>query len=86
LVAGDHLEMTVYPFILRGVTLSGIDSAKCPRPRRLRIWDHLASDWHIDGLDRLATEIDLSLLAERVETILAGGVVGRTILRPVNPD
>ena len=38
LVAGTDIPTTVYPFILRGVTLAGIDSAKCPRPERLEMW------------------------------------------------
>jgi putative YhdH/YhfP family quinone oxidoreductase len=83
LVAGDQLHLTVHPFILRGVTLAGIDSAKCPRPQRLEMWQRLAGPWRIDRLDELAHEIDLTQLAERVETMLTGGLVGRTIVRPV---
>jgi putative YhdH/YhfP family quinone oxidoreductase len=80
LVAGAELHVTVYPFILRGVTLVGIDSAKCPRPERLEMWRKLAGDWRVDQLDRIVSEITLKELRERVQRILGGQVVGRTIV------
>jgi putative YhdH/YhfP family quinone oxidoreductase len=82
LVAGAELELTVYPFILRGVTLAGIDSAKCPRPERLEMWQKLAGPWRVELLDQIADEITLDELPDRVEKILAGQVVGRTIVSP----
>jgi hypothetical protein len=81
-VAGAELCTTVYPFILRGVTLVGIDSAKCPRPERLDIWQKLASPWRLAQLDDIADEITLDEIPERVQKILAGQVVGRTIVVP----
>jgi putative YhdH/YhfP family quinone oxidoreductase len=82
LVAGAELVLTVYPFILRGVTLAGIDSAKCPRPQRLEMWQKLAGPWRVDRLDELADEITLDELPDRVQKILAGKLVGRTIVVP----
>jgi acrylyl-CoA reductase (NADPH) len=82
LVAGAALELTVYPFILRGVTLAGIDSAKCPRAQRLEMWQKLADPWRIDRLDDLAQEATLDELPQRVEQILAGQMVGRTLVVP----
>ncbi len=82
LVGGDQLSVSVYPFLLRGVTLAGIDSAKCPRPQRLEMWQKLSGPWRIDDLDRFATEVTLDELPERVRQILAGGVVGRTLVVP----
>jgi acrylyl-CoA reductase (NADPH) len=82
LVAGAELSLTVYPFILRGVTLAGIDSAKCPRPQRLEMWQKLAGPWRVAQLDQLAHEITLDDLPDRVEKILAGQLVGRTIVVP----
>ena len=70
LVAGTDLQLTVYPFILRGVTLAGIDSAKCPRPERLEMWQKLAGPWRIDQLDDFAEEITLDELPDRVQKIL----------------
>ena len=84
LVAGAELKLTVYPFILRGVTLAGIDSAKCPRPERLEMWQKLAGPWRIDGFDELAHEVTLDELPDRVEKILAGQIVGRTIVVPTS--
>jgi acrylyl-CoA reductase (NADPH) len=82
LVAGADLPLTVYPFILRGVTLAGIDSAKCPRPQRLEMWQKLAGSWRVDQLDDLNDEITLDELSDRVQKIFAGQLVGRTVVVP----
>jgi acrylyl-CoA reductase (NADPH) len=82
LVAGAELELTVYPFILRGVTLAGIDSAKCPRPQRLEMWQKLAGPWRLEQFDALVNAITLDDLPGCVEKILAGQLVGRTIVAP----
>ena len=82
LVAGTELNTTVYPFILRGITLAGIDSAKCPRPERLEMWQKLSGPWHIAQLNDIADEITLDELPDRVQQILAGKIVGRTIVVP----
>jgi len=80
LVAGTDLDLTIYPFILRGVSLVGIDSAKCPRPERLAMWEKLSGEWRVGQLDAIADEITLEELPDRVQTILAGQVVGRTLV------
>lgn len=82
MVAGSELPITVYPFILRGVTLAGIDSAKCPRPQRLKMWEQLAGAWHVRQLGKLAEEITFDALPDRIEKIVAGKNVGRTIVVP----
>jgi putative YhdH/YhfP family quinone oxidoreductase len=82
LVAGAELQLTVYPFILRGVTLAGVDSAKCPRPQRMEMWQKLAGPWRVERLDDLAHEITLDELPDRVQKILSGQLVGRTIVVP----
>jgi putative YhdH/YhfP family quinone oxidoreductase len=82
LVAGAELTLTIYPFILRGVTLVGIDSAKCPRPERLEMWRKLAGEWGVQQLDEIVHEITLHELPDRVQDILAGRVVGRTLVVP----
>jgi putative YhdH/YhfP family quinone oxidoreductase len=82
LVAGADLKLTVYPFILRGLTLAGIDSAKCPRPERLEMWRKLAGPWRIEQLEEIADEITLDDLPDRVSKILAGRNVGRTLVLP----
>lgn len=81
LVGGDHLNLTVYPFILRGVTLAGINSVDTPMPQRRIIWEKLAGAWRPAGLDELKTEIDLDQVAECAARIKAGQAIGRTIVR-----
>jgi putative YhdH/YhfP family quinone oxidoreductase len=82
LVAGVNFNTSVYPFILRGITLAGIDSAKCPRPERIQMWEKLSGPWHLSQLDEIADEITFDELPDRVKKILAGKIVGRTIVAP----
>jgi putative YhdH/YhfP family quinone oxidoreductase len=82
LVGGAELPLTVYPFLLRGVNLVGIDSAKCPMPSRLAIWSLLAGKWKVDRLGDLAETIDLSGIDAAVQRILAGQVTGRIVVVP----
>ena len=82
LVAGAELPTTVHPFILRGVTLVGIDSAHSPSDERLAIWQKLAGPWKLDNLAAMTTEIDLTQLTEHVRKILAGQITGRVVVRP----
>ena len=83
LVGGDGLPLSVYPFILRGVALVGIDSAKCPRGVREEIWQKLAGEWKPDCLAELRREATLDDLPREVEAMLAGGARGRVVVRPV---
>ena len=80
LVGGDKVNTSVYPFILRGVTLRGIDSAWCPMPRRREVWDLLAGAWKVDALGSVSQTIGLSELTDKVEQLQAGSNVGRTIV------
>jgi acrylyl-CoA reductase (NADPH) len=80
LVGGTDLDLTVHPFILRGVLLAGIGSAMLPYDRRLDIWRRLAGEWRIDGLDELATTINLTQMEEFIQRILRGEIVGRTVV------
>lgn len=79
-VAAANLETTVYPFILRGVRLIGIDSASCPYCHRLEVWQKLAEAWKLDSLDTLAAEISLAQLDENIEQMLNGESMGRKIV------
>jgi putative YhdH/YhfP family quinone oxidoreductase len=81
LVAGPELSTTVFPFILRGVTLCGIDSGWCKRGRRLELWRLMAGEWKPDRLAEVSTEVELKDVDEPVKRILAGGIVGRTVVR-----
>jgi acrylyl-CoA reductase (NADPH) len=83
LVGGADLPLTVYPFLLRGVTLFGIDSAKCPREPRLEVWQKLSGEWNVtEKLEPLAREVTLPQVPEEVELMLAGKNHGRILVRP----
>jgi len=79
-VASPDLPLTVFPFILRGVRLIGIDSQNCPMDFRLRVWENLAGPWKIDGFERLATEISLDGLNDNIDRILKGLQKGRVVV------
>lgn len=81
LVGGAELQMSVYPFLLRGVTLAGVASADCPYPRRLEIWNKLAGEWRLSELDSQVTEVPLDDVDREVRRILNGEQVGRVIVR-----
>ena len=81
LVGGADLPITVYPFILRGCKLDGIDSALCPWPQRREVWRRLSQEWRVANLDRVAHEVALRDAGEVVRMLLAGQSVGRPILR-----
>jgi acrylyl-CoA reductase (NADPH) len=80
-VASPDLPLNVYPFILRGVRLIGIDSQNCPMPLRRKIWQKIASEWKIDWLETLTTEAPFADLDNRIELMLQGKHKGRTIIR-----
>ncbi|MEM7456449.1 MAG: YhdH/YhfP family quinone oxidoreductase [Planctomycetota bacterium] len=79
-VGGARFTTSVYPFILRGVTLAGIDSANISQRERVRIWNRVANDLAAPGLDRIAVEISLEDLPERIRAILAGTNSGRVVV------
>ncbi len=79
-VASPELPLSVYPFILRGVSLLGIDSAKCPIHIRQKIWQKLAGAWKIENLDSLVTECRLPELSGMIEKMLQGRQTGRVIV------
>ncbi|MBC1514761.1 NADPH:quinone oxidoreductase family protein [Listeria immobilis] len=79
--AGGKLDSTVYPFILRGIQLFGIDSVLCPMPKRKRIWNRLATDFSLTNLDELATEISFTDLPTALHQIMNGGITGRYLVK-----
>lgn len=79
---GIAFDSTVMPFIIRGVSLLGVATAATARDQRDRVWQHLASDWKPQHLDRIATrEVTLDGLAEVFPAMLAGQSFGRTLVR-----
>ena len=79
---GPNVTTTVFPFILRGVNLLGIDSEHCPMELRRQLWQQLASDYKPDALlDSIGKEASLEELPHILATILKGGIRGRTVVR-----
>ena len=78
--ASPQLPITVFPFILRGVTLAGVNSQSCPMPIRKEVWGKLADEWKFDRLEDICTEISLEALSEKIPLILKGQLKGRTVV------
>lgn len=79
--ASPDLPLSVFPFILRGVRLLGIDSQNCPMALRSKIWEKLAGDWKLDGLEELSREISLEDLEENIQLMLRGKSRGRAVVK-----
>jgi hypothetical protein len=79
--SGPKLDTTVFPFILRGVALLGMDSAQMLIDRRRAIWARLATDLRPRSLGDGLTEVTLDTLDEALDGILAGAARGRWIVR-----
>lgn len=82
LAQGMDLFTTVMPFILRGVTLRGIDSVNAPHDRRIEAWDRLAVDLDMDLLDVMTSVVGLRDLFDLAPRHLAGHVTGRVVVEP----
>ena len=80
LVGGAELNLTVYPFILRGVRLIGVDSANWPKEPRWKTWRKLAHEWHLHNLNDIATVITMEQLDEYIAKILKGQITGRVVV------
>mgnify|MGYP001144052312 CR=1 FL=1 len=77
---GIEFTSSVYPFILKGVTLYGIDSVECPMNVRLKIWGLLSNEWKLDDLDDMVNVVSLEELNNSIDLIMAGKHVGRTVV------
>ncbi len=75
-----ELPITVYPFILRGVSLFGIDSQNCPMALRREVWGLLAGAWKFPWLSDLAAETTLEGLEEKFAAMKTGALKGRTVV------
>lgn len=80
--ASPELQLTVFPFILKGISLLGVDSVQCPMPLRQEVWRRLAGDWNLlPGLESHITEIDLPSVSGSIDKLLKGQAVGRYLVR-----
>ena len=80
MVASAELSTTVFPFILRGVSLLGIDSGFTPTKLRREIWSKLAGVWKFQQLHKLTIDCTLEGLDPEIDKILAGGQRGRVVV------
>ena len=82
LAGGHELHTTVMPFILRGISLLGINSAGCPMPLRRKLWERLATDLRPRHLDKIVTKtVSLDELPGVFDAILKGRIRGRTLVK-----
>jgi len=80
LTQSPNLNTTVYPFILRGVNLLGIDSLHCPMDLRVKIWNRLANEWKPDNLEIICNECSLTELNKKIDLIIDGKITGRVVV------
>lgn len=78
--ASPKLNLTVFPFILRGVSLIGIGTQDHPMPERKVAWNLLSTDWKPDKLMDMYTEVSLDGLSDTIDLILQGKIKGRTLV------
>jgi acrylyl-CoA reductase (NADPH) len=81
MAGGGELHTTVYPFIIRGVTLVGIDSVRCPAPRRREVWDRLAAATPWERLEPMFRTVELSEVASASRRLLDGDIRGRIVVK-----
>lgn len=80
MASSPGLDLTVFPFILKGVSLIGIDSQKCPKNIRNIVWAKLAKDWKLDNIAEVCVEKGLSEVSACVDEMMAGKLKGRVIV------
>lgn len=80
LVASPVFSASVFPFILRGVNLLGVDSVNLPLDKKAAVWKRLGAEWKVDDLEQMATEIGFSELTGALGTVFRGGARGRYLL------
>jgi putative YhdH/YhfP family quinone oxidoreductase len=81
LTSSFELPTNVFPFILRGVRLIGIDSVECKIEKKIAAWEKIASDFKIDTLDELTNEIGLDQISDAYKALLDGKAVGRYLVK-----
>ena len=81
LAQGADFPATVLPFILRGITLAGIDSVMAPLARRQLAWDRLAKDLDPTKLEAMVEEVPLARAAEKAAALMAGKIRGRVVVK-----
>jgi len=83
-ISSTQLNTTVFPFILRGITLIGISAQNYPSTGRKVLWNKLANEWKPDNLLKLYTEIELDDVISHIHLMLDGKLKGRTIVNMID--
>jgi putative YhdH/YhfP family quinone oxidoreductase len=81
LTASFELNTNVFPFILRGVRLIGIDSVECKKSKKIAAWEKIADEFKIDSLNHITTQITLEEISEAYRKLLSGKAVGRYLVK-----
>ena len=81
MVGGTSLSMTVFPFILRGISLAGITSSNCRAAQRRQIWQLLSDQWRLDDFERFSRTVQMEDLPVVVKRILDGQIRGRVVIQ-----
>ena len=81
LVGGTSFESSIFPFILRGNALIGIDSVEIPLSNKEKMWNKFSSEWSISNLSEITKEVSLEGIEEEINTMLKGQQVGRVVLK-----
>ncbi len=84
MIDSPNLETSVFPFILRGLKLIGIDSAECPLKIKKEIWSKLANEWRPDCLGDIPTEIELEEVTHHLDLMLQGKTYGKVVVKVSN--
>ncbi len=80
LAQGADLPTSVMPFILRGVTLAGVDSVMCPKPTRLEAWKRLGENLPLEKLEAITSTVGLADAEQSARDIMAGRIRGRVVI------
>jgi len=81
MVSGTELNTSMFPFILRGISLFGIDSVGIPQAKKQKIWQKLDDQWALPNLQKVVHEVSLEELPAAIEKIYCGKMLGRVVLK-----
>jgi len=81
LVDSPSFTSSVFPFILRGINLIGIDSAENPINKKAEIWNNFANHWKLDVIQNISKNVDMYGMMDEINTILEGRQIGRVVLK-----
>ena len=81
LVDNPNFTSSVFPFILRGINLVGIDSAEVSINEKAEIWYNFANHWKLDGIQNISKTVDMYGMMNEINTILEGRQIGRIVLK-----